>query len=123
MAEEVIKASPAAAQMPGTSWSNQGGMSNRLIARVSQNLSQSFKRPPEELELSLAEQGLSWGPPFPPGRPLDPFWRAPRTWDYSVGENVQLTPRRGRISFPTIKAIYDSYDVAQICVRHLINDV
>jgi hypothetical protein len=27
------------------------------------------------------------------------------------------------VSFNTIKAIYDSYDVAQICTRHLINDV
>lgn len=111
---------------PGTSWSNQGGTSSRLIARVTQNLSEGFNRAPEELELSLAEQGMSWGPPFPPGRPLDPFFgyrRPARTWDYTVGENVQLTPRWNRVSFPTIKAIYEAYDVAQICVRHLINDV
>lgn len=113
-------------KQPGTSWSNQGSTSNRLIARVTQNLSEGFKRAPEELELALAEQGLSWGPPFPPGRPLDPFFgyrRPARTYDYTVGENVQLTPRWNRISFPTIKAIYEAYDVAQICVRHLINDV
>ena len=75
---------------------------------------------------NLAEQGLSWGPPFPPGRPLDPFWgnrRPPRTWDFAVGENVQLTPRWNRVSFQTLKALYDKYDVAQICVRHLLDDV
>jgi SPP1 gp7 family putative phage head morphogenesis protein len=110
----------AAAQM------SQGGANNALIARVTQNLAGGFGKAPEELEVALAQQGLSWGPPFPPGRPLDPFFgynRAPRTWDYSVGENVQLTPRWDRVSFNTIKSVYESYDVAQICVRHLINDV
>lgn len=111
---------------PGTSWSNQGSLSNALVARVTQNLASGFARAPEELELALAEQGMGWGPPFPPGRPLDPFWgyrRAPRTWDFSVGENVQLAPRWNRVSFQTIKSIYEAYDVAQIVVRHLINDV
>ena len=111
---------------PGSSWSNQGSTSSKLIARVTQNLSQGFNQAPEELELALAQQGLSWGPPFPPGRPLDPFYgyrTPPRTFDYSVGSNVQLTPRWNRVSFPTIKSIYEAYDVAQICVRHLINDV
>lgn len=115
-----------AAKMPGTSWSNQGGTSSALIARVTQNLASSFGRAPDELEEALAENGLSWGPPFPPGRPLDPFWgyrRPPRTWDYSVGENTQLTPRWNRISFSTLKSIIESYYAAQICVRHLINDV
>lgn len=116
-----------AATTPGTSWSSQGtGPSSALLARVTQNLAQSFGRAPADLEVALAEQGLSWGPPFPPGRPLDPFWgykRPPRNQDYSVGENVQITPRFGRISFATLKAIYDAYDVAQIVVRHLINDV
>lgn len=115
-----------AAQMPGTSWSNQGGTNSRLIARVTQKLAASFGRAPEDLEASLAAQGLSWGPPFPPGRPLDPFYgyaRRPRTWDFAVGENVQLLPRWNRISFGTLKALYDAYDVAQIAVRHLINDV
>ena len=40
-----------------------------------------------------------------------------------MGENVQLVPRWNRISFSTLKAIIDSYYAAQICVRHIINDV
>ena len=111
---------------PGSSWSNQGGINNSLIARVTRNLAASFERTPDEVEAALAENGLSWGPPFPPGRPLDPMFgyrRPPRTWDFSVGENVQLTPRWNRTSFQTLKAIIDSYYAAQICVRHLINDV
>jgi hypothetical protein len=118
-----------AAQLPGSRQPSGSGWTtgaNSLITRVTQNLASSFDVAPAELELALAEQGLSWGPPFPPGRPLDPFYgvrRPPRTWDFSVGENVQVTPRWDRISFQTIKALYDQYDVAQICVRHLINDV
>lgn len=116
-----------AAKMPGSSWSGMGqSPNNSLIQRVTQNLAGSFGRAPAELEVLLAQSGLSWGAPFPPGRPLDPFWgyrRPPRTWDYSVGENVQLTPRWNRISFATLKALTESYDVAQICIRHLINDV
>jgi len=118
----------AAAMMSGGQGvSQQGGsLSRALEARVTQNLASGFARAPEELELALAEQGMSWGPPFPPGRPLDPFWgyrRPPRTWDYSVGENVQISPRWNRISFQTIQSIWEAYDVAQICTAHLINDV
>src|ERR1035441_5266713 len=74
----------------------------------------------------MAEQGMVWGAPFAPGRPLDPFFgfrSQPRTWDYTPGENVNITPRWNRISFATLKAIYEAYDVAQIAVRHLLNDV
>jgi hypothetical protein len=118
----------AGASMPMSSWYNAGGVGagSALLARVTQDLAASFGRTPDDVELALAEQGLSWGPPFPPGRPLDPFWgykRPARTWDYTIGENVQVTPRWDRISFPTLKAIIEAYDVAQICVRHLINDV
>lgn len=122
-----VGAAPGGARMPGTSWSNQGNATmNALVARASQNLQSSFQRPSPEVEAYLAEQGLSWGPPFPPGRPLDPFWgyrRPARTWDFQVGENVQLTPRWNRVSFKTLKALYEAWDVPQICVRHHIDDV
>ncbi|MHB1778007.1 MAG: phage portal protein, partial [Acidimicrobiales bacterium] len=103
-----------------TSWSNQGGTSNALIARLSQNLASSFDRAPEDLEEALAEQGLSWGPPFPPGRPLDPFWgykRPPRAWDYPIGTNVQIQPRSGRISFNTLESLWNVSEVAQVCLE------
>lgn len=111
----------AGASMPMSSWYNAGGVGagSALLARVTQDLAASFGRTPDDVELALAEQGLSWGPPFPPGRPLDPFWgykRPARTWDYTIGENVQVTPRWDRISFPTLKAIIEAYDVAQICL-------
>lgn len=113
--------------MPQTSWSDQTtGVQSNLMARITSNVASEFQKPSQELEESLAEQGLSWGPAFPPGRPLDPYFgyrRPARTYDYPVGANVQITPRQNRVSFETIKAIYEAYDVAQICVRHLINDV
>lgn len=118
-----------AGQQPGspmkTSWTNQQG-NTALMQRATQNFAQQHNVPVAELEQALADQGLSWGAPFAPGRPLDPFYgyrQPPRTWDYSVGENIQVTPRWDRISFNTLKAIYNAYDVAQICARHLINDV
>lgn len=113
-------------QRPGSSWSQQQALSSPLAAKIQQNLAAGVGAAPAEIEAALAVQGMSWGPPFPPGRPLDPFFgvrRPPRTWDYQVGENVQLTPRWNRVSFQTLKQIHEAYDVSQICVRHLINDV
>lgn len=116
--------------MPGSRF--QGGQNNlgnsamSMVHRVSQNMAQQFNVPIADIEAELVAQGLTWGPPFPPGRPLDPligFRRPPRTRDFQVGENTQITPRWDRVSFKTLKAIHDQYDVSQICVRHLINDV
>lgn len=117
---------PTSGTMPTSSWSNMGSTSSNLVAQVTQNLAAAFGRAPEEIELAMARQGLTWGPPFPPGRPLDPYFgyrRPPRVRDYSIGENVQLTPRSDRIAFATLKALWQAYDVAQICTQHLINDV
>lgn len=117
---------------PSSSW---GSMSNAgpgaaqqtsLIARATQNLAKGFNKSPEQVEQALTEQGLAWAPAFGPGRPLDPYagYRVgARTQNYPVGSNVQITPRSNRVSFETIKSIYSVYDVAQICVKHLINDV
>lgn len=98
---------------------NLGGTTGSLISRLSQNLAASFGRPSDEVEAALAQQGMTWGPPFAPGRPLNPFFgigRPPRTWDYKPGENVQVVPRWGRISFKTIRSLWENYDIAQICL-------
>jgi Phage portal protein len=116
--------------MPGSQfqggWNNLGNASMAMLQRVTANMARQHDVPVADIEQQLIEQGLTWGPPFPPGRPLDPFFgwrRAPRTRDYTVGENVQLTPRWDRVSFETIKSLYNAYDVAQICVRMKINDI
>jgi SPP1 gp7 family putative phage head morphogenesis protein len=108
-----------------TSWSSQLGNA-ALLQRATQTYAQQHNVPAAELEQALSDQGLSWSQPFAPGRPLDPFagYRAPaRVRSYQVGENVQVTPRHGRVSFETLKALYGAWDVPQICVQHLINDV
>lgn len=138
---EVVKASVAALAkavgatagspvMPGAQfqggWNNLGNAGMAMVQRVTTNMAEHLNVPMADIEQEMAQQGMSWGGPFSPGRPLDPFAgfrRPPRTWDYQVGENVQITPRHNRVSFKTIKAVYDAYDVAQIAVRHLINDV
>ena len=108
-----------------TSWTNNAGNA-AILQRATQAYGQQHNLPVGELEQALADQGLSWGPPFAPGRPLDPFtgYRQPaRTRNYPVGENVQITPRRGRVSFEILRAIHEAWDVSGICVQHLVNDV
>src|SRR5580658_1059914 len=115
-------ASPFGGTMGGT----LGGLDGQLMSRITQNLSRSFGRTPQDLEDALAAQGMSWGSVFSPGPPLQPFfgYRTPaRTFDFSPGVNTQVTPRWDRISFNTLKALWEAYDVAQICTKHLINDV
>lgn len=126
---------PATASLPfrgggnqsnSSTWPNYSSMNTQTIARLTQNLAANFDKDPQYVENALAEQGLSWGDPFPPGRPLDPFYgyaRPARTWDYPVGANVQLTPRQGRIPFSVIKSIHESYYASMIIVKHLIYDV
>lgn len=135
LAEENVRKARASGLMPpmamaggmaGTSWSGMPSQSTALIARVGGNLAQAFGRTPVEVEQAMAAQGMTWGAPFTPGRPLEPFFGyrvPPRTFDYQVGVNTQVTPRSGRISFPTLKALWEAYDVAQICTKHIINDV
>ena len=105
---------------------SMGGQGGALLSRVADNLAANFGRAPEEVEAALAQQGMTWGPPLSPGRPLNPYYgyRKPaRTWDYKPGANVQIAPRWGRISFKTIRALWENYDIAQIATNHLINDV
>ncbi len=110
---------------PGSSWFNAGNM-QVLHSTATQQLQSQFKQPTEAVETALQEQGLSWSPPFGPGRPLNPYlgYRTPaRVRDYQVGTNVQITPRHGRISFETLRGIMGSYDIAQLCVQHRVDDV
>ena len=103
-----------------------GAGSNAMLARMAQNLAGGFGKPDEAIEQAMAEQGLDWSRPFAPGRPLDPFMPGSggaRTFNYPMGANIQIVPRNGRISFKTLQVISETYDVAKICIRHLINDV
>ena len=69
--------------MPGSQfqggWNNLGNASMAMLQRVTANMARQHEVPVAEIEQQMIEQGLTWGPPFPPGRPLDPFfgWRRP----------------------------------------------
>lgn len=84
---------------------------------------------PPEVEQALAQQGMEASGAFGPGRPLSQFFpwgTPPRTRDYPSQYNVGAQPRSkevGKPSFDTLKAIIDNYDVAQLCVNHLLKDL
>lgn len=118
--EDAIKALPEAA------------IAELDIARLTQAATESIGRgfaeyeTPPEVTDALEQQGLSAAPPFGPGAPLRPYRSLEdeaRNYDYRVGRNIAVTPRQGRISFDTLKGIIDAYDIAQICIKHLTNDV
>lgn len=97
-----------------------------IAQRAIANLSPSSTLTPAEIEAALHEQGLSWVEPFAPGRPLTPYYgytRRPRQIDYVVGRNITTEPRDTRIPFTVLKEIWQGYDIAQICTRHIINDL
>lgn len=97
-----------------------------MVTAIAQQVSATAGVEPDEVAAAITAQGLDWSRPFSPGAPVAPYigYRGePRGHDYPVGRNTRVTPRQGRVSFDTMRALIDSYDVAQICIRHLTNDV
>lgn len=81
---------------------------------------------PRAVEQAFAAQGADWVSPFAPGRPLTPYVGysgEPRTYDYTVGRNLNIEPRDGRIPFDVLRGVVESYDIATACIRYLIRDV
>ncbi len=104
-----------------------GKVDVKQIAEVAaQTLGPSSSLTPADIEAAMRLQGMDWVEPFAPGKPLTPFYgydRRPRQIDYPVGRNITTEPRDGHIPYTTLKMIWDGYDVAQICTRHIINDL
>lgn len=76
--------------------------------------------PPAPITAALMSEGMNNTTNFGPGTPLQPasgYSIRPRSTDYPVGVNINLSPRTawGRTSFETLKGIIDSYDVARMC--------
>ncbi len=81
---------------------------------------------PEAIEQALTMQGIDFVEPFAPGRPLTPYYgynRRPREWNYEIGRNITTEPRSSRIPFEVLQEVIQGYDIAQICIRHIINDL
>jgi 8-oxo-dGTP pyrophosphatase MutT (NUDIX family) len=100
---------------------------NIVAARAAEALRPQMNNiTPIDIESALRAQGLDWAQPFAPGAPLTPFHgynRRPRERDYQVGRNITTERRPGRIPFETLRHLISSYDVAQICYRHAIQDL
>lgn len=81
---------------------------------------------PEVIEVAMRRQGLDFVEPFSPGRPLTPFIgydKRPRQYNYMPGRNITTDTRPNRLPFDSMKQIFEGYDIAMICARHIINDI
>lgn len=81
---------------------------------------------PADIEVALRRQGIDWVEPFAPGRPLTPYYgynRRLRQQDYRVGRNITTDTRPDRLPFALLKQLNEGYDIASICIRHIINDM
>ena len=99
---------------------------SKMMRLAANKLSQSVQMPPAEIEAALISEGMEAVVPFTPGRPLNPFHgygMRPRTFNYSVGRNIAARPRQYRTNFDTIRNLIERYDIAQICIRHIIDDI
>jgi len=79
---------------------------------------------PPAIEAAEARSQMTPTSPFSPGEPIGPydgFSRTPRTHDFVTGTNISARPRiHEAVAFSTLKGLFNSYDVARICVRHRI---
>ena len=83
---------------------------------------------PEAIRGALGEQGMNLSGNFGPGQPLAPYFgysQRTRATDFPVGVNISTRSRAswGRVSFDTLKALIDAYDVARMCINHKIDEL
>ena len=65
---------------------------------------------------------------FGPGQPITPrsgYSQRPRSMDYPIAVNTNLSPRErwGRTPLLVIKGIIDAYDIARMCINHKIDEI
>lgn len=119
-------AKAVAAVVPPASRKGKAVDVDQLVRQLTTQLNPTVSIVPEEIQAALAAQGMDWQGQFAPGRPLQPFAGygvEPRSFNYTPGRNVSTQPRSDRIPFGTLKQIVEGYDVAQICIQHIINDL
>lgn len=97
-----------------------------LAQEAARALRPSSGTTPTDIEVALRRQGIDWVEPFAPGRPLTPYYgynRRLRQQDYRVGRNITTDTRPDRLPFSLLKQLNEGYDIASICIRHLISDM
>jgi len=120
------KPTPAAVTLPSTAWLDhiRQRQFDAALHRATVRKSDSI---PLDVQQAITADGLDAGAAFGPGVPLEPYAGVggePRAWDYQAGYNIVTRPQRDkRVSFSTLKAIIDTYDVARMAISHRIDDV
>lgn len=97
-----------------------------LAQEAARALAPSSGTTPADIEVALRRQGIDWVQPFAPGRPLTPYYgygRRLRQQDYRVGRNITTDTRPERVPFAMLKSLNEGYDIATICIRHIISDM
>lgn len=98
----------------------------QLAQEAARSLRPSSGTTPSDIEVALRRQGIDWVEPFAPGRPLTPYYgygRRLRQFDYRVGRNITTDTRPDRLPFSLLKQLNEGYDIASICIRHIIQDM
>lgn len=98
----------------------------QLAQAAARELRPSSGTTPADIEVALRRQGIDWVEPFAPGRPLTPYYgynRRLRQMDYRVGRNITTDTRPDRLPFSLLKQLNEGYDIASICIRHIISDM
>lgn len=99
---------------------------NAIVRNAAAKIAPSIGMTPDSITEALQEEGMDSNTVMPPGRPLNPYFgynRQPRAWNYQVGRNISTRPRQYRVPFETLGNLIQSYDVAQVCIRHVIDDL
>ena len=83
---------------------------------------------PLAISAAMTQQGMDSGTAFGPGAPLTPrngYSQRPRSTDYpiSVNTNTQSRQAWGRTSYDVLRELMRSYDIAQMCKNHKIDEL
>ncbi len=120
--EEMTKAQYTQGMSP-----KQGAIASQALARrAAALLSPDVSVIPDDINTALHLQGLDWVEPFAPGPPLQPFYgydRRPRQQNYAIGRNITTEPRDSRIPYGTLRMVIEGYDIAMICIDHMVADL
>lgn len=66
------------------------------------------------------------GEPLPVNAPAEESAEGPRQWDYRTSRNLTIRPRGDEpelSAFAALRTLATTYDVAAICIRHILNTV
>ncbi len=84
-----------------------------------------FGKVSERAMAAMHAQGMDFLGPFAPGSPLTPFIEESpaRAYDFTIGRNLEIEGRDGRVPFSVLEQLVESYDIAQACIRYIIQDM